>query len=111
MSVLISIAPYWDKFSRFVHEKTLRERVIILLVIVVVVYGVAEILFLGTHLNNRDRQIKQLNGLVESNQVAQQEVQALLLVRPGSSWFDQELPGWPGCSVLKYEVFFRKPRL
>ena len=78
MSLFVSAAPYWDKFSHFVHEKTLRERMIILLVIVVVVYGVAEILFLGTHLDNRDRQIKQLNRLVESNQVAQQEVQALL---------------------------------
>ena len=78
MNLVISIAPYWDKFSRFVHEKTLRERVIILLVIVVVVYGVAEILFLGAHLDKRERQIKQLNSLVESNETAQQEVQALL---------------------------------
>ena len=78
MSLLSSIEPYWDKFSRFVHQKTLRERVIILLVIVVTVYGVAEILFLGAHLDNRHRQIKQLNGLVESNKVAQQEVQTLL---------------------------------
>lgn len=78
MSLPNSVVTYWDKFSHFVHEKTLRERVIILLVIVVIVYGAAEILFLGDHLDNRDRQIKQLNGLVESNQVAQQEVQTLL---------------------------------
>jgi len=78
MSLLNSVVTYWDKFSHFVHEKTLRERVIILLVIVVIVYGAAEILFLGAHLDNRDRQIKQLNGLIESNQVAQQEVQTLL---------------------------------
>lgn len=68
----------WDKFSSFVHEKTLRERVIILFVVVVLIYGLADILFLGGILENRSRQLNQLNALLESNQVAQQEVQDLL---------------------------------
>ena len=44
------------------------------------------------------------------------EVQALLLVRPGSSWFDQELPGLTKnflvgqeFLILRYEIFVRKP--
>ncbi|MDB2409885.1 hypothetical protein N9W57_04590 [Pseudomonadales bacterium] len=69
---------YWEKFSRFVHEKTLRERVIILMVIVVLIYGVIDLLFLGTILDKRERQVNQLNGLLESNIAAQQEVQDLI---------------------------------
>ena len=78
MSLSISLNDYWDRFSHFVNEKTLRERVIILLVIVVLVYGIADILFFGAILEKRDRQIKQLSSLVASNQIAQQEVQVLL---------------------------------
>ena len=78
MSHSKKIALYWERFSHFVHEKTLRERLIILLMIIVLFYGIADLLFLGDILENRDRQIKQLNGLVDSNQAAQQEVQALL---------------------------------
>ena len=78
MSHSKNIALYWERFSIFVHEKTLRERLIILLMIIVLFYGIADLLFLGDILENRDRQIKQLNGLVNSNQAAQQEVQALL---------------------------------
>lgn len=69
---------YWGKFSRFVHEKTLRERVIILMVIVVLIYGVIDLLFLGAILDKRERQVNQLNGLLESNIAAQQEVQDLI---------------------------------
>jgi len=78
MSHSKNIALYWERFSHFVHEKTLRERLIILLMIIILFYGISDLLFLGDVLENRDRQIKQLNGLVESNQAAQQEVQALL---------------------------------
>jgi hypothetical protein len=49
---------------------------------------------------------------------ANQEVQALLLVRPGISWFDQELHGLTNnflagqdVLILKYELFVRKPSL
>jgi MSHA biogenesis protein MshJ len=69
MSHSKNIALYWERFSSFVHEKTLRERLIILLMIIVLFYGIADLLFLGDILENRDRQIKQLNGLVEGNQI------------------------------------------
>jgi len=78
MSRATSFSDYWGKFSTFVNGKTLRERVIILLVVVVLIYGIADLLFFGAILEKRERQINQLNGLVESNQIAQQEVQALL---------------------------------
>ena len=78
MSRTTTLSDYWDKFSLFVNGKTLRERVIILLVVVVLIYGIADLLFFGAILEKRERQINQLNGLVENNQIAQQEVQALL---------------------------------
>ena len=78
MSRATTFSDYWGKFSTFVNGKTLRERVIILLVVVVLIYGIADLLFFGAILEKRERQINQLNGLVESNQIAQQEVQALL---------------------------------
>ena len=78
MSRATMFSDYWGKFSTFVNGKTLRERVIILLVVVVLIYGIADLLFFGAILEKRERQINQLNGLVESNQIAQQEVQALL---------------------------------
>ena len=42
MKPVISHSSYWEKFSQFVDEKTLRERVIILLIIVALIYGAAE---------------------------------------------------------------------
>jgi len=78
MSRATSFSDYWGKFSTFVNGKTLRERVIILLVVVVLIYGIADLLFFGAILESERDKLINLNGLVESNQIAQQEVQALL---------------------------------
>lgn len=78
MSEAKNNSAYWEKFSSFVNEKTLRERIIILLVIVVLIYGIVDIVFLGGLLDKHARQANQLDNLLESNQMAEQEVQQLL---------------------------------
>ena len=69
---------YWEKFSLFVNGKTLRERVIILLVIVVLVYGLCELLFFGAVLDKSNRQTSQLESIAERNLDAESEVQDLM---------------------------------
>lgn len=69
---------YWQKFSLFVNGKTLRERVIILLVIVVLVYGLCELLFFGAVLDKSNRQASQLQSVAERNLDAESEVQDLM---------------------------------
>lgn len=69
---------YWEKFSLFVNGKTLRERVIVLLVIVVLVYGLCELLFFGAILDKSNRQTSQMESIAQRNLDAESEVQGLM---------------------------------
>lgn len=74
---------YWEKFSVFVNEKTLRERVIILLMLIVIVYGLCDLLFMGALLDKQAQKSKQLVGLTESNIVAERELADMMAVLQG----------------------------
>lgn len=79
----------WEKFSLFVNQKTLRERVIILLVGVVVVYGVCDLLFLGGLLDKKNSQTSQLNSVLESNTDAETELADLMATLSGDVQADK----------------------
>ena len=73
------MSSYWEKFSVFVNEKTLRERAIIMLVMVVLVYGLCDLLFMGALLDFSSRQSSQLASLQQSNSDAQREIENFLI--------------------------------
>lgn len=78
------MSSYWEKFSVFVNEKTLRERAIIMLVMVVLVYGLCDLLFMGALLDFSSRQSSQLASLQQSNSDAQREIENLMALLSGS---------------------------
>ena len=78
------MSSYWEKFSVFVNEKTLRERAIIMLAMVVLVYGLCDLLFMGALLDNSSRQSSQLASLQQSNSDAQREIENLMALLSGS---------------------------
>lgn len=80
---------YWEKFSHFVNEKTLRERVIILLVAIVLVYGLCDLFFLGGLLDKNAQQDRQLNSVLESNIDAESELQELMATLSGDAQADK----------------------
>lgn len=79
----------WEKFSLFVNQKTLRERVIILLVGVVVIYGVCDLLFLGGLLDKKNSQTSQLNSVLERNANAETELANLMATLSGDVQADK----------------------
>ena len=78
------MSSYWEKFSVFINEKTLRERALIMLVMVVLVYGLCDLLFMGALLDFSSRQSSQLASLQQSNSDAQREIENLMALLSGS---------------------------
>ena len=70
----------WQKFVLFVNEKSLRERAIILVVIVVLVYGLTDLILLGGMSEKNARKDGQLTRIENENKQVQQEIEHLSVI-------------------------------